>query len=130
VRQEGTRLFGKGPVYLQLSTERGPGVLDMRSSGPRNGLRGQKTPWLVAPRYRGALRIRAWRPDGPGVTLLSITFDQQPELRIPWSKLRGRSVAGGWRGFPSSTWVSGPGCRVWQIDGLTFSETIVARVRF
>lgn len=130
VRQDGARLYGQGPVYLQLSATRGSSVLDMRYSAPRNGLRGQKTPWLVRPSYHGPLLIRAWRPDAPGVTMLSIAGAQEPELRIPWGKLRGRSVAGGWRGFPSSTWVSGPGCRVWQIDGLTFSQTIVAHVRF
>jgi hypothetical protein len=131
VREMGTRLFGSGPVYLRLSTARGLAVLDMRFSRTLNDLRGQQTPWLVRPGYDGPLLIRAWRPDASGkITKIGIGNEQQAELRVRSSKLRARSVAGGWRGFPSTTWVSGPGCRIWQIDGLTFSQTIVASVRY
>jgi hypothetical protein len=131
VRETGTRLFGSGPVYLRLSTAGGLAVLDMRFARNLNALRGRETPWLVRPGYDGPLLIRAWRPDTSGkITKIGIANEQRAELRVPSSKFRARSVAGGWRGFPSTTWVSGPGCRVWQIDGLTFSQTIVASVRY
>ncbi len=130
VRQAGTRLFGAGPVYIQLNTERGLGVLDMRNSPIVHGLRGQKSPMLVSPAYHGPILIRAWRLDGDGEARLSITNERAAELRIPDGKLRNRAVAGGWRGFPSALSVSDPGCYAWQIDGQTFSEVIVVRVRW
>ena len=34
---------------------------------------------------------------------------------------------GGWREAPGGLWVQAPGCYAWQVDGLTFSETIVVR---
>lgn len=131
LREQGTRLFGAGPVYLRLSTARGLAVLDMRFGRNLNDLRGHQTPWLVRPNYDGPLLIRAWRPDSSGkIMKIGIANEQRAELRLPLSKFRARSVAGGWHGFPSTTWVSGPGCRAWQIDGLTFSQTIVAYVRY
>jgi hypothetical protein len=130
VRQAGTRLFGAGPVYVQLATESGLGVLDMRYSPISHGLRGQKSPMLVSPAYRGPILIRAWRLDGDGEARLSITNERAAELRIPDGKFRNRAVAGGWRGFPSALSVSDRGCYAWQIDGQTFSEVIVVRVRW
>jgi hypothetical protein len=44
--------------------------------------------------------------------------------RPPGPTLNG---AGGWREAPSGLWVRAPGCYAWQVDGLTFSETIVVR---
>lgn len=130
VRQESARLYGSGPVYVQLATESGLGVLDMRYSPLVRGLRGQKSPMLVSPAYHGPILIRAWRLDGAGDARLSITSERAAELRIPAGKLRNRAIAGGWRGFPSALSVSDPGCYAWQIDGLAFSEVIVVRVRW
>jgi hypothetical protein len=31
----------------------------------------------------------------------------------------------GYREAPGGLWVKAPGCYAWQVDGLTFSETIV-----
>jgi hypothetical protein len=127
----GTKAFGDGPVYVQLSLSRGSWVLDMRRARARGGLRGRSSTLLVRAGYRGPLLIRAWRPDVSGkITMLGMADEQQAELRLPWGELRSRVAAGGWLRLPVTTWVSGPGCRVWQIDGLGFSQSIVAHVRF
>ena len=128
--QARSRLFGARPVFVRMTTDRGVGVLDMRFSATLNGLRGQKSPWIVTPDYEGPLLVRAWSLSGDATVMMSIVRNQQPELRIPAAKLASRTDSTGWHGFPSSTWVSRPGCIAWQIDGRTFSRVIVARVRW
>jgi hypothetical protein len=50
-----------------------------------------------------------------------------PELQFPPQSQDSREgLSGrGWRGWPSGTDLRAPGCYAWQIDGTTFSYTVV-----
>jgi hypothetical protein len=110
----GTFALGPGPVY--------PGI-----GGPLSawgdGWFGFKSLWFVAPSYDGPVLIRGARIDGSG----RVGFGENPligHLVIP----PGRTVNeadDGYRTAPGGTYVPGPGCYAWQVDGLTFSYVIV-----
>lgn len=83
---------------------------------------GFKTLWFSDPSYQGPWIVRGAGLGHPGF----VAFGEQPsvsELVIP----PGDTVneRDGWREAPGGTWVSGPGCYAWQVDGLGFSAVIV-----
>ncbi len=96
------------------------------SLGPRslwpNGWYGYKTLWFTLPSYTDAVLIRGARIDGDG----PVGFGEGPRighLIIP----PGPTVNGhdGYREAPGGTFVKSPGCYAFQVDGLSFSYTIV-----
>ena len=83
-----------------------------------------KTLWFSVRAYQGPFLIRAKRLDGPG----PVGLDEDPSttaLFVP----AGPTLSGtdGYREEPGATWVRGPGCYGWQVDGLTFSEVIIVQ---
>ncbi|HEY3185101.1 MAG TPA: hypothetical protein VGJ77_19835 [Gaiellaceae bacterium] len=77
----------------------------------------QKLLWFVHPRYRGPVLVRGSKTDGR----LRVRFERG---RIPPAELR---LPPGTRDRPSYVRIKKPGCYAFQIDGLTFSRTIVFR---
>jgi hypothetical protein len=93
--------------------------------GP-SGWENLKTHFFSVPAYQGPFLVRAKRLDGPGPIRLGGEPAQTAPLVVP----RGQTPNGtnGWREIPYFTFVKAPGCYGWQVDGLTFSEVIVARL--
>jgi hypothetical protein len=106
--------LGNGPVYPGITGELN------RWSG---GWFGFKTLWFVAPTYDGPVLVRGARIDGDGL----VGFGENPligHLIIPPGPTVNEATDG-YRTAPGGTYVAGPGCYAWQIDGLSFSYVIV-----
>jgi hypothetical protein len=118
---------GPGPVYPLIADPAGPsGVLTFAYPPPPGSYRagtgfgGQKVLWIGASRYRGPVLIRGGQLGGHNpVKFDSGTPVYFPELQIP--------PQSGWRNSSSGTDLRVPGCYAWQIDGTTFSYTVVFR---
>jgi hypothetical protein len=122
--------LGGGPVQLGSAT--GDGVVRLRGTEVQNRAYRISSLWRPAQGYRGPILVRGDRIDGPG----SVRFEQDPtpteggfeqmgtpnELHFP---------AGGSQAGPAfgavTTYIGGPGCYAFQVDGDGFSETIVVR---
>jgi hypothetical protein len=119
--------LGTGPVRVLAGGTGGDarrGVADLinpTSSPPWLAL---KTLWFSVPAYQGPFVIRAQRLGRPGPVALGEGPTIAPLVVPPGPTLNG---TGGWREAPGGLWVRTPGCYAWQVDGLTFSETIVVR---
>jgi hypothetical protein len=111
--------FGPGPAYPTLGVRDGHASLTYQLGWGYKGWDGTKVLWTV-PHYRGPYIVRGRQLDGPGV----LRFDQGPnwtnrlhaELRLvgPYADLN-----------PAATFLRGPGCYAYQVDGRGFSYTIV-----
>jgi hypothetical protein len=123
----GSWTLGNGPVRIGVLN---PG--DLRrgkvhmATGGASGWHGLKTHFFSVPTYQGPFLVRARRLDHPGAIRLGATPAQTAPLVVP----AGPTPNGtdGRREIPYFTFVKAPGCYGWQIDGLTFSKIIVARV--
>jgi hypothetical protein len=111
------RGYGPGPAY-PIGFDDGTihvvwrqGDVDARIWGV------QKVLWFVHPRYRGPVLVRGSKTDGR----IRVRFERG---RIPPAELR---IPEGTQDRPSYVRIKQPGCYVFQIDGLTFSRTIVFR---
>jgi hypothetical protein len=115
----GAAAFGPGPAYPTLAAHDGRAALTYQSNWAFAGWDGTKVLWTV-PNYRGPYIVRGARLDGPGM----LRFDQGPqwtnklhsELRLvgPYADLN-----------PAATFLQGPGCYAYQVDGRGFSYEIV-----
>jgi hypothetical protein len=115
--------FGPGPAYPTLSSEGGHAVLPYLTGWGYEGWDGTKLLWTV-PGYRGPYIVRGRQLDGPS----RLQFDQGPnwsnklhnELRLvgPYPRLN-----------PAATFLRGPGCYAYQVDGRGFSYVIVFEAR-
>ena len=126
---------GPGPVYPVIGGPGGRfGVLTFAypplpgSLLAGSGFGGQKVLWIGAPRYRGPVLIRGGQLGGNKPVMFNVgtgtLFDElqfAPQSQYSHAGLPSR----GWRGWPSSTDLRAPGCYAWQIDGATFSYTVV-----
>jgi hypothetical protein len=90
---------------------------------------GQKVLWFVLPSYTGPVLIRGGRLDAPGRVGFERGSIPSLELRIEETTAipGGGDVPAGARYLPSYTRVTAPGCYAYQIDGTTFSRTVVFR---
>ena len=117
--------IGPGPAYPGLGGSEGH-VSD--TPGQANtGWFATKVFWYVRPRYAGPVLIRGRRLDDTGPLGFSESRNRPSrELRIQ----RGETVQWhgqpeGSRGHPSGLWWRTAGCYGAQIDGTTFSRTLV-----
>ncbi len=113
--------LGTGPVRpLGRVTASGEGELG--AAPDPAGWYGFKTLWFSAPSYTGPWLIRGAQLDGTS----PVIFGEQPAVSQlvvpPVATLNGE---GGYRTAPGGTYVRGPGCYAWQVDGTTFSYVIV-----
>ncbi len=97
------------------------GVVDLARSNVV-GWYGIKTDWEIGPSYSGWVIVRAEQlnGDGPIAALAGATIGP---VVIPPGPTDNTFV--GWREQPSGTYVKGPGCYGFQVDGSSFSEVIV-----
>jgi hypothetical protein len=112
-------LAGSGPVYA---------VGNVIAYGARmsDGIFPAKVLWVAAPDYPGPALIRG-QVDGPGGVFFS-NSRRVIELRFELdTRVRASASDQGWRYLPSTVNVEGPGCYGLQIDGPSWTTTIVMR---
>ncbi|HEY5385631.1 MAG TPA: hypothetical protein VIJ56_10370 [Acidimicrobiales bacterium] len=129
---------GRGPVWLVMAEESvpiSPATVDGHvvihgavvplgpSSAP--GWGALKTVWLSLPAYKGPYLVRGERLDGPG----SVRIGDSPS-RGSFVVPTGVSVNGGdgYRPGIAYVWLRQAGCYGFQIDGTTFTRTVVLYV--
>jgi hypothetical protein len=119
----GSPAFGPGPAYPTLTAESDRAVLHYLVGWGDDDWDGTKALWTV-PGYYGPYVVRGRQLDGSG----ELRFDQgpawtrrmNPELRLvgPEADLH-----------PAATYLRGPGCYAYQVDGRGFSYVIVFAAR-
>jgi hypothetical protein len=117
--------LGSGPARPQIwtSLDSVHPAQNIPFSYLRDGWYQVKTLWFVDPSYQGPVLVRGARIDGPGV----IAFGESPdlgELIIPPGPTL-NEASDGYRTAPGGTYLKGPGCYAWQVDGIDFSTPIV-----
>jgi hypothetical protein len=114
--------LGQGPVRpLGFSN----GTMDLTSTTFAPGWLAAKTLWISDPAYQGPFLIRLRRIDAPG----PVGLDESPgstSLYTPGGPTG--NGANGSRDVTGATWVKTPGCVAWQVDGINFSNVIIARL--
>ncbi|MEU4619345.1 hypothetical protein AB0G04_05090 [Actinoplanes sp. NPDC023801] len=116
------RVLGDGPLYPIADYFRGGNELELRPEDREpDGTYGKKVRWIGAG-YSGPVLVRAGRIDAPGAA--SATFSYVGEARDGghYADLSREN-----NDLPATTTVAGPGCYAYQVDGTTFSATIVFR---
>jgi hypothetical protein len=117
--------LGQSPLF-PISFYVGPAAtLELRGATPTpEGLYDLKVVWASTTSYVGPAVVRVGRLDGTGRGFVRLLYDAKAS--------RGDAVLFTLddypRDWPSLTYVSGPGCWAYQVDGLTFDETLVFRV--
>ncbi|WP_434742715.1 hypothetical protein [Micromonospora sp. SH-82] len=115
------RVLGPGPLH-PVADYFDDGVLRLRDLDRRpDGTYTKKVRWIGSG-YAGPVLVRAGRIDGPGRAGVEFSYLGEPRdgghhavLTRPDNDL------------PASTTVDGPGCYAYQVDGATFSVTVVFR---
>lgn len=111
------RGIGPSPAY-PIGLADGTVTITWRSNDVDATLWGvQKVLWFAHPSYRGPVLVRGIGLDNP----YRVRFDRG---RIPPAELR---LPEGTRDRPSYVRIRKPGCYAFQIDGLSFSRSIVFR---
>jgi hypothetical protein len=121
--------IGRGPVYPILGTD--ATVVAARGPAEWGGTwRGTKVLWFVHQRYRGHVLIRGRRLGGWERLRFDTGAVPSDEIRIAAgpSPAHWRDQPAGSRGRPSYVRVRAGGCYGVQIDGTSFSRTVVFRV--
>ena len=115
--------LGNGPVtaIVGQSGDLVHGIVDLASSNVA-GWYGLKTDWAISPRYSGWVVVRGKQLDGNG-PVAALADATVGAIVIPPG--RTANTFAGWREQPSGTYVKGPGCYGFQVDGSSFSEHIV-----
>jgi hypothetical protein len=114
--------WGEGPAYPVLNADASEPLMRFNDPVPPDSgfygsaWFGNKVLWAFDPVYSGPILIRGLQVDGGN----EVRFDNG---RIPPLELR--TGSGGSGGRPSFTRVRAAGCYAYQIDGTTFSSTIV-----
>lgn len=104
-----------------------------------------KTLWWIDPVEQGGVLIRARRLDGNGLILIgngppagrhvvTINTEGGPSTYSEDSVLPDSAESSNflddWRNYPGATALRGPGCYGFQVDGKSFTETIVFEAVF
>jgi hypothetical protein len=120
---------GPGPVYPILGTNASLTVSAREGWG---SWRGTKVLWFVHQRYRGNVLIRGRRLSGWERLRFDDGAAPPDEIRIAAgsSPATWRGQPAGSRGRPSYIRARVGGCYAVQVDGTTFSRTVVFRVRY
>ena len=117
-------VFGPGPVRLLVAMNSGDLLTGSVDLSPSNtpGWVVFKTTWIVAPSYQGPIVVRGKRIGGTGRVALLAGASMGPLVVPPGPTVNDRL---GTRTAPVGTYVSGPGCYAFQIDGKGFDEHVV-----
>jgi hypothetical protein len=89
------------------------------------GWSGNKVMWIVSAAYRGPVLVRGRQLDGGSFVRFDVGSPPPAELRIGTQP----TGAGAVRRVPGYTRVRTPGCYAYQIDGATFSRTVIFEAR-
>jgi hypothetical protein len=115
--------LGSGPAYPVLGTRNG--IANLTSEERHGGLYWHKTLWAIRPSYRGPLLVRGRRLDSGDVVGFSLGGGRRDdELRLVPANARPQ-----WRYAPTDTVFPAVGCYAFQIDGTTFSSSVVFLAR-
>jgi len=129
-------LLGNGPVYADFSGS-GPngnelGILqyaDAQSfAGGGSHWGGQKVIFFINPTYQGPVLIRGRQLDGPGMIRFNGSNDPpnvSDQALLTELRLMGDMGGAPWPSGGSYTRLQTPGCYAYQVDGLTFSYSII-----
>ena len=123
----GQQYGGAGPVWMVLGdrgdTSRGTSVL----GNPKTpGWLAAENVWLVAPGYQGPFTVRGMRLAGRG----TVGFGGMPtSAAFVEPPAPDPNSSNGWRFPPGAIWVTSPGCYGFQIDGTSFTETVVIEMQ-
>jgi len=115
--------LGEGAVTV-ITSQAGDlahGIVDLVTSDVP-GWYGIKTDWAISPSYSGWVIVRAKQLNGGGPIAALGEATAGPVVIPPGPT---RNTFAGWREQPSGTYVKGPGCYGFQVDGSSFSEEIV-----
>jgi len=110
-----------------------------RSNGPKvDGWWSMKTAWWIDPKETSEVLIRARRLDTPGPIVMANGVPAGTTIESIGGDVDGFSdgnlllaardtlnVINGWRNYPGATAIRTGGCYGFQVDGKTFSYTIV-----
>ncbi|MEV1286579.1 hypothetical protein [Micromonospora sp. NPDC049679] len=117
-----TAVLGGGPLYPVADYFMEGTVLELRDQDAgSNGSYVKKVRW-ISTGYIGPVLVRAGRIDGKGTA--SVTFSYRGEERDGGHYA---DLSTSENDIPATTVVDGPGCYAYQVDGATFSTTIVFR---
>ncbi len=124
-RYVGGLMFGAGPVRMIFGDQGHParGVVELGTPGQPPWLATTST-LLVSPTYRGPVLLRGHRLDGPGTAF----FDGTTVSSYVDPPNDANTESDGSRTPPASVFVHSAGCYGFQIDGTTFSETVVVNL--
>ncbi|PZR64170.1 MAG: hypothetical protein DLM71_03095 [Chloroflexi bacterium] len=105
------------------------GVTELSEQGRQGDWYPFKVLWLGDATYKGIALVRGERIDALGSMHFSgRDQDQVPALRLTLNGWAFGGAAPGWREWNSYSWVQGPGCYAFRINGETFSRSVVIRV--
>lgn len=117
---EATRVLGTGPAHPVADYFHDGAVLRLRDDDREpDGNYVKKVRWVVAD-YTGPLLVRAGRIDGPGSASVKFSYTGKVRDGGYYTELTNRRSD-----LPATTTVSGPGCYAYQVEGTTFSTTVV-----
>jgi hypothetical protein len=119
-------VLGGGSVRLLIAQNLGAVTHGVAALGPSDTTRwwGFKTLWIGEPDYKGPFLIRAEQLDGQGPIALLDGAEKGVLVVPPVETVNGGH---GYRLAPEGSYVRGPGCYGFQVDGTTFSETLVVK---
>jgi hypothetical protein len=116
------RVLGDGPLYPVADYFRGETELELRPDDRQpNGTYEKKVRWIGAG-YTGPVLVRAGRIDAPGAAAAAFSYLGEEREGGHHAELTRENSD-----LPATTTVAGPGCYAYQVDGTTFSVTIVFR---
>lgn len=119
---QASRVLGDGPVHPVADYFGGGTVLELRPDDREpDGRYVKKVRWIAAG-YTGPVLVRAARIDGPGAAGAEFSYVGEARDGGYYAELTGANSD-----LPATTTVAGPGCYAYQVDGTTFSRTIVFR---
>jgi hypothetical protein len=116
--------LGNAPLYpISFYANDGGLKLGDETPGP-DGLYEIKVVWASIGGHQGIAVVRAGRIDAPGRARVKLYYapDASRGDAVLFPLLDGPGD------YPAATYVPGPGCYVWQIDGDGYSETVYFRV--
>ncbi|BEL08175.1 hypothetical protein Q0Z83_063660 [Actinoplanes sichuanensis] len=117
---EAGRVLGDGPLYPIADYFRGGAVLELRTDDRRpDGTYEKKVRWIGVG-YSGPVLVRAARIDAPGTAAATFSYVGEERDGGHYAYLTREN-----NDLPATTTVAGPGCYAYQVDGATFSVTIV-----
>lgn len=119
--------LGTGPIYpVGFGTD---GTAQISEQGRVGDSYPIKVLWLSTPSYRGIGLVHGEQIDRLGQLRFSGRDQEQVgALRLTLDSWVFGGTAPGSRQWNSYTWVRGPGCYAFRVEGETFSETIVFKV--